>query len=380
MLDSSSHEPLYVQLANTLREQIRMGELKPQERLDPETEIASRLAVSRGTVRQSLDLLVHEGLLNRAQGKGTFVVSRVGKVGSRIVGIIVPYLRDYFTGQILRGVEEAFHEEHYSMILNHSDSDLEKERHQIQRLIEAAARGLILFPIAEAYEFTTVRDVVPPDFPIVIIDRRIPGLTADLVAVDNRQGAYDAVVHLLSMGHRRVACITTPDRPTSVEERIRGYEQALYDEGLFPLAAIPVSGTGKPTQVETETIPVYSDQELAPVDQLLRSPERPTALFCVNDFLALGVLHHLRSQGIRVPEDIAIVGFDDIALSSYPSVSLSSVSQPKREIGQKAAEMLFEQIQGGPREKREIALPTKLIVRDSSSHFVNTNTTETSAT
>lgn len=364
-LTPDSSQPLYTQLAETIRRQIRGGHLKPQDRLDPELDIASQYAVSRGTVRQALDELVREGLLQRTQGKGTYVCAVNRQRQSLTIGFVVPYLRDTLVNEILRGAERAFHEENYSMILGHSDSDLDTEIRQVQRLLAGTAEGMILFPVAEQDEQQRLSEIIPADFPTVLIDRRVPGLNVDRVLVDNREGARDAVQHLLDQGHTRIACITSPDRPSSIVDRIRGYEQAMQEAGHFPLAAVALRGSGSPGDAGSNSAPVYSDEELEPVRYLVESDLRPTALFCINDFVAIGVMHFLHERGIRVPEDIAIVGFDDIAIAAVSSISLTTVAQPKYEIGRQAAHRLLGLLRGERFPSPEIVLPTKLVIRGS---------------
>ncbi len=356
-------KPLYVQLAEVFRRRIEGGELKPQDRLLPELEIANEFAVSRGTVRQALDQLVRDGLLERTQGKGTYVRNARTERATEVIGFVVPYLRDTLVNEILRGAERVFHESDYSMILGHSDSDLQTEVEQISRLLAGSAEGMILFPVAEADEQRRLSEVIPADFPTVLIDRRVPGLATDRVLVDNFGGARAAVEHLLELGHDRIACVTTPDRPSSITDRIDGYEHAMQEANLFPLAAVSLRGSGSPGS--TGSVPAYTDEELAPVEMLMNSSAAPSALFCVNDFVAIGVMSFLQRRGMRVPEDVALVGFDDIAVASLPSVSLTTVAQPKYEIGKQAAQRLLQLLQGQTVVDREIVLPTELIVRRS---------------
>jgi DNA-binding LacI/PurR family transcriptional regulator len=364
VIDANSPNPLYLQIARTLRERIASGTLRPLDRLPPEVELARDLEVSRGTIRQAFDILVQEGLLTRTQGKGTFISDHPGRATSGIIGVVVPYLRDTLVSEILRGAEGALHDGGYSMILSHSDSNVEREKNQLERILGKNAEGIILFPVADANEYNMVAELLPAGFPVVVIDRRLPGLRCDAVLSDNAGGARAAVRHLLSLGHSRIACITVPDRPSSVMDRIAGYEQAMQEAGLFPLAAVPIAGSGSPG-APSAAVPTYSEQELSPVDNLLAQDESPTAFFCVNDFLALGVLHHLRSRGVAIPEDVAIVGFDDIAMSSYPSVQLTTVAQAKHTIGLKAAVRLVERIGGDRSPAQDLLIPTELVVRTS---------------
>jgi DNA-binding LacI/PurR family transcriptional regulator len=361
MIDTNSSEPIYLQLADTIRQRIFSGELKIDERLDPEVDMSRDLGISRGTIRVALNLLVNEGLLKRIQGKGTFVASAgVVPKDRRMVGVIVPYFRDSLTVEMIRGIESVLHEHNYSMLFCHSDSSVELERSQISRLRKEQVAGMIIFPIGTPDEKAMLGTSLPVDYPLVFIDRKLEGIRADYVGTDNFHGAYEAVRHLLSKGHRSIACIAPPDRPTSIVERIAGYVKALREDGLFPLAAVDLegSGTGKGS-----SIPDYSDEELAPVDALMASPNPPTALFCINDFIAIGVLNRLRVKGIKIPGDIDIIGFDDIAAASYPGIMISSIAQPKEEIGREAARLLLRRLEDTHVPSQDIMLAPHLVVR-----------------
>jgi DNA-binding LacI/PurR family transcriptional regulator len=367
MLDPTSPRPLYLQLADHLRRQIDTGAWQANTRLPPEVELAVQFTVSRGTVRQAMDLLVHQGLLQRTPGKGTFVTAPNPHGRSQLIGMVVPYLHDSLTTDILCGAESVLRRNGYSLIFCHSEGDLQLEQAQIERLQREGIAGLILFPVAAVGESSILMHMLRPQLPVVIIDRRVPRVSASYVVADNRSGAYQAVQHLIALGHKRIVCISLPERPSSIEERIRGYEQALRDSRLLPLAAVPLA-IGRHTA--QDGVPHYTAEELAPIDQLLGVHEPPSALFCVNDFIALGVMQHILARGHRVPHDIAIAGFDDIAIAPYMPVPLTTVAQPTYEIGAHAAQLLLDQIAGVVDAQREIVLPTTLIVRASTSQPV----------
>lgn len=363
LLSPGSPRPLYLQLADHLRRQIETGAWPPEYQLPPEIELAAQFEVGRGTVRQAMALLVNQGLLQRTAGKGTFVAIPETRPRSQLIGMVVPYLRDSLTTDMLHGAEGILRRSGFGLVFSHSEGNLDTEKTQIETLIRQGVSGLILFPVGVEDEPVTLSRVLPSGLPLVIVDRRLPGLTADTVVADNVGGAYRAVEHLLAVGHTRIACVTVPDRPSSVADRIRGYEQAMRDAGLLPLVAVPLAL--RDGQVRG-AVPTYTPEELAPVDQLLGVPDPPTALFCINDFVALGVMRHVIEQGKRVPADVAIVGFDDIAIAPYMPVPLTTVAQPRYEIGVQAAQLLLDQIAGAATAGREIILPTSLVVRDSS--------------
>jgi GntR family transcriptional regulator, arabinose operon transcriptional repressor len=351
-----------MQMADHLRKQIESRALLPGERLAAEPELAEQFGLSRGTVRQALTLLVEEGLLKRVQGKGTFILGKAVTGAKALVGVIVPYLRDSLTVGILRGVERTMRASGYSLIYGSSDGLFSEECEQIRRLQDNQISGLIQMPISCSNEAAVLSQILSPHLPLVVIDRRIPGYDASSVMVDNFGGGVMAVEHLLERGHRRIACIMHQGYVSSIEERVRGYEHAMRMAGLTPLAAVPLVWHG-PTHEGLP--PSFTDDEMLPVAQLLQSADRPTALFCVNDFIAHGVIQFVHKSGWKVPEDLALVGFDDIPLASFMPAPLTTIAQPTQEIGCRAAQLLLNQIKGQSVGLEHVVLPVSIVIRDS---------------
>lgn len=362
-VEPASPRPLYLQLADDLRRQIENGTLKPGDQVTPEVELAQHHNLSRGTVRQALQLLVNQGLLERTRRKGTFVAGNGRGASTALIGIIIPYMRDALINGIVHGVENTLRLNGYSLIFGHSDGKLEIEVEHIRRLQQEQARGLILWPAALPGEADLLASCLPPRFPVVLIDRLVPGLDAHSVLVDNYGGAYRAVEHLVALGHRRIGCVSHAGHISSVDDRVRGYQQAMLDAWLepLPLAVLAwreLEPDGQP--------PGYHDHDLTPVDRLLQAPEAATALFCINDFIAIGVMRHLLEWGGQILDRVALVGFDDIPLAAFMPVPLTTVAQPKFEIGEQAALLLLDQISGRDAIQHTIVLPTALVVRASS--------------
>jgi len=363
MLDSNSSEPLYLQLANLLRSRILNEELHVNDRIEPELELSTKYGLSRGTVREALVLLEEEGLLSRIQGKGTFVLHKILRDKTNIIGVIMPYLQDQMIVRILLGIETHLQENGYNLILSHSNSDLKLEQKQLERFKNQGAAGIILFPTSLQEENELISGILDDDYPLVLVDRRISGRKTDFVGIDNYEGAYKAVESLLEAGHQSIACIVPPDRPTSIIDRIRGYEAAMQDKGLFPLAAVSLAGSGT---TGSDGIPYYSASDLAPVERLMNLHSAPDALFCGNDFIAIGIMHYLNEKGIKIPEDISIFGFDNISWAAFPSVQLSTVSQPSVEIGRSAASFMLARIKNPEIPPQTALLHGNIVLRTSS--------------
>jgi GntR family transcriptional regulator, arabinose operon transcriptional repressor len=363
MLNSSSPRPLYQQLADLLKQQIQDGTYPTGSRLESEPEIATRYDVARGTVRQALDLLVEEGLLDRIQGKGTFIAAVETPANVNLIGVIVPYLNDNLTVGILRGIESVLRAHEFSLIYSPSEGDLELEKEQILRLQREKVCGLILMPVSSNNEAAVISQVLSPEIQIVVIDRVVPGWVTNSVFVDNHGGALTVVRHLLAQGYRRIACISEAGYVSAVADRVRGYEEAMRMAGVLPLAAITLEWhhahwDGNP--------PVFGEEQMQPVDQFVRSSGEPVALFCVNDFLASGVMNYLLQRGYRIPQQVALAGFDDIPLAGYLPVPLTTVTQPRLEIGKEAANLMIDIIRHPGQELRKIVLSVSLVARGSS--------------
>ncbi|MBN2658967.1 MAG: GntR family transcriptional regulator [Spirochaetales bacterium] len=364
ILDHNSPLPLYEQLADVLRSKIKTGEIKENEKIEPEVDIADKLKVSRGTVRQALDILVNEGLLKRIQGKGTFVTKAYTSKTSQLIGVLVPYLQDPFVLDIIRGIESHLHQNGYGMLLGHSEGDPAIEESQLKRMRDEQVLGIILFPIDESNNTVHITEIIPENLPVVVLDRKLSTIKSDFVGANNHQGAFDIVSYLLGKGHKRICCVTTKSRPSSVNERIKGYEDAMKNSGLFPLVAIEVEH--KPGQ-ETQSIPQYEDEELEIIRRIMSMDDHPTAIFCINDFLAIGVIQFLKKNGYEIPDDVAVAGFDNIQSASLPFVELSTVQQARDEIGGQAARFILDRIgEEDPRKpEREVLIPTQMIIRKS---------------
>jgi DNA-binding LacI/PurR family transcriptional regulator len=362
MLNPTSPRPLYQQLADLLKQQIQAGAYLPGSRLESEPEIAARYEVARGTVRQALDLLVEQGLLDRIQGKGTFITTAGESTCINRVGVVVPYLNDNLTVGILRGIENVLRAHEFSLIYSPSEGDLDVEKEQIQRLVREQVCGLILMPVSSSNEATVISQVLPPEVQVVVIDRVVPGWVTNSVFVDNNGGAMTIVRHLLEQGFKRIACVSESGYVSAVAERVRGYEEAMRLAGLLPLAAIPLEWhhshwDGSP--------PIFAEEQMRPIEQFIRSSSEPAALFCVNDFIASGVMKHLLQRGFCIPQNVALAGFDDIPLAQYLPVPLTTVAQPRTEIGKEAARLMLELIRNPDQEARKISLSVSLVVRSS---------------
>jgi LacI family transcriptional regulator len=266
------------------------------------------------------------------------------------IGLIVPDISDVFYAQLGRAVQDAVAKKGYSMILCNSENSPEKEATYLNFLKEKKVDGIIMVP-GGSINSTEIEQI---DTPIVFVDRYTKGVDISYVGVDNEKGGYEATKHLIKLGHERVGCICGPNGASSSEERIAGYKKALaesglrYDEVLLRGSNWTVGGG------------FYATKEL------LSLKASPTAIFTTSDICAIGVFDALGKEGLKVPEDIAVVGFDDIKFAPYMRVPLTTVRQPVKEMGEISAKLLLEELSSKKKSSsRKVILNTKLIVRES---------------
>jgi len=357
-LQRSGDLPLYLQLRMSLEQRILNGEWGYGAMLPAEHELCAEYGVSRGTLRQALAELEREGFVRREQGRGTFVAKAVQRepgsgLSSRSISFIVPYVRDSFVPTLLLGVESAARAHGYIVLFHHVENDLEKQTAALRSAVQQGVAGIILFPVDSTHVSPIMSELIAQSYPFVVVDRYLRGLYNDYVTSDNFGGGLRATQHLLRLGHRRIAFVSWHDPAVTMEHRRMGYRCALEEAGL------PVDPT---LECEVEGYPSIDLDALA--DFLSREP-RPTAVFAANDQLALAVRRAAHTLGLTVPQDLALVGFDDLDIAAHLDVPLTTIAQPIFEMGKTAAEVVIRKIQGqSPGIERHI-LPTRLIVRHS---------------
>jgi len=190
--------------------------------------------------------------------------------------------------------------------------------------------------------------------PVVIVDREISGLAMDSVLTDNQQGGYQATRYLLTLGHRRIACITGPSQLTPSAERVTGYRNALKEAGIAVDDTLILAGD------------FQSQSGYEAMRELLSLSPPPTAVFVCNDLMAIGAMRAVRERGLQIGPDIAITGFDDIPLVQHTIPPLTTVHQPIYQIGKRVTQMLIDLLQGNPLVERQVLLEPSVKVRASS--------------
>lgn len=271
---------------------------------------------------------------------------------SHCIGLIIPDLANPFYTNIARGAEDVAHAHNYSLILGNTDDDPEKEKKYLQLLDSKQADGLIIAVTNHSYAY--LQSLPIQNLALVSIDRSLFDLGIDTVLVENKEGAKSAIEHLISLGHRRIGLLTGARGIAPTEERLQGYTESLEMHG------IPID----PALIVTTSARVEGGELGA--SRLLSLAEPPTAIFLMDGTMAIGALQTIERLGLRCPEDIAIASFDDFVWASVMRPRLTVVDQPTYEIGQQAARLLFDRLQNRERAPKEVRLPTKFIIRESS--------------
>ncbi len=296
---------------------------------------------------------------------------------SRCLGLVVLDVTNPFFTEVARGVEDYAQAEGYAVILCNSDEAEDKERQYLRVLEEQRVRGILITPVHG--RAPTIRGIRDRGTPVVLLDRPGPAGHCS-VAVDDRRGGELAIAHLLALGHRRIALVNGPLAIRQCADRRRGAYEAVRKAGLDPaeiLLEIPVpamntrSGADAGDQLRASG-PAADGQRpgmgtAGGATGDTAAGGQPTAAFCTNDLLALGLLRRLSQLGAQVPGDVAIVGYDDIDFAADSAVPLTSVRQPKYQLGQTAAELLLEEAdRPAQHEHRRIVFTPELIIRASS--------------
>lgn len=340
-LDADSPLPRHFQLREAIRRDTLRNGLSNGDPIPSERELGKQYGVSRVTVRRAIADLIAEGFLRREGRRGTFIndVTRVGSwmpsQESRLIGVIISRIQTSFSDRLLGGIDDCCHDAGYSVVFGATDEDPQRAARQIERMATEGVAGFILVPVAGDDYFSVnnrlLNQIRAFGLPFVLLDRYIKGSNADTVVSDNFDGAYRATKHLIDQGHRTIAFVGYP-YCSSVSDRIAGYEKCLMDAGIAPDDSIVVSP--KPDEVKSA------------VNQLMRKRPDITAIFAVSDPRAVLVWESLTEMGLRVPTDVALVGYDNLYGSAGPGALLTTTDQPLEEEGRLACQMLLDRIQG----------------------------------
>jgi LacI family transcriptional regulator len=269
-----------------------------------------------------------------------------------IIGMVISDSSNYFFGETMKGVEEVLLPKNYGLIVCNTNETLEREAHYLNLLLSQRVDGIIAAATSQHWVELSKADM--QHTPVVFVDRSFDDMAGPFVGVDNKQGAYLGVRHLLACGHPSVGLLAGYERLSTMRERTAGYEHAIQEAGL-PL---------RDAWIVRSHLSIEDGRRA--MRQILAAPQRPRAVFINNNLLALGGLLELRDMGLRCPEDIAIAGFDDHPWAAVADPPLTVVRQPAQQLGRTAARILLALIQHEPVAETHVSLECELVVRQSS--------------
>ncbi|MBN9297950.1 MAG: LacI family DNA-binding transcriptional regulator [Filimonas sp.] len=278
---------------------------------------------------------------------------------SRSIGVIVCEIANSFFSQIINGIESIAYDKGYNVIISQSHESFERELLDLNYLASRSIDGLLISVSTETSDFEHLKSLHNKGLPIVFFDRIVHDITTHKVAVDNFKGGYDATTHLIKNGFKSIANISIAQHSSITQDRLGGYKQALEDNNM------PVNDSL--IKFCKHGGLAYEELENA-LDELFSLENKPEAIFTASDKITTGCLRYFKSHNIRVPEDIALVGFSNSDLADLLQPSLTVVKQPAFEMGQVATELLLQLIEAKRPDKQfeSKVLPTELIIRDSS--------------
>jgi LacI family transcriptional regulator len=329
------------------------GALEPGERLPPVRALARQLGVNVNTVRAAYARLETDGLVRTRHGVGTVVLPTsvrtpppgAGRLGSNTIGVVIGGLNPFYL-PLLRGIEEVAAERGALVLVAEAHDSAALADATIRRLVARGVDGIIAVSIGG------LDDAEPASSPpIVYVDQ--PDRTGDVLLFDGRRAGYLATRHLAEHGHERIGIVTPPPTWPNVREVHAGYLDALRERGEDPRPLVSEVGE------------FSLDAGRLGLAKLLNLPEPPSAVFAVDETLALGVLREAQARRLRLPRDIALVGYTDSPVSTLVEPALTTVSVPTREIGVRAMRTLAPLIDGRKSRRRREVLDVELVLRDS---------------
>lgn len=289
--------------------------------------------------------------MNQLDYKPNALAQNLRRQQTYTIGMIVPDSANPFFAEVARGIEDTSFEQNHSVILCNTDGDVDKQTTHTDLLIKNQVAGILF--VAAGISTELVENLQARRVPVVVVDREVPDVNVDTVLTNHLQGGRLATKHLWDLGHRRIACISGGSNLSPSAERLTGYQQILQETGILFDESLVLRGDFQ----------YVSGYEAA--RQLLAQADPPTAVFACNDLMAVGVISAATELGLRVPQDLSVVGFDDVRLASFTNPPLTTVAQPKYEIGVIATEMLLARVQNIDAPTRLKRLDTTLVIRQS---------------
>ena len=357
-IDFNKPTPLYEQIEDDIKMKIASGELKVGDNVGSQSELSKEYGVSLITVKKALSNLGSEGILFSRIGKGTYVARRNKSINlsmHKTIGLVLRDLQHPFFSLIVHSVEESAYRMGYNVLLSNSSGNIEKEEGQITHFQDIGVDGLIIASMNLKYRASDkIRELHDEKFPYVMVSY-VDDKDIYFVGTDNQKGAFLATEHLINMGYKKIGYISSESGNLLGLVRRGGYEKALLENGIGVDENLIHHIRADKDRFESAYRLGLNFNDFNP---------RPDALFFYSDLVALGFQKGLAEIGVKIPDDLAIVGFDDIYGSKLAQTPLTTVGQPAHKIGEVAIDSIVKRIEGKDVPVRIIMEP-RLIIRSS---------------
>jgi LacI family transcriptional regulator len=273
---------------------------------------------------------------------------------TQTIGVLIPRLNDPFFSTFCDTIERMLFANQYRSLLCSTDEALQKETAYVDSLLQQRVDGVIMFP--REHSRKNVERLLNENVPVVLVERELPDLPVHQVSVTNYDGGYAGMRHLIELGHREIGLFTAYTNRFPMRDRLQGAMDALHDAGI----------SQRPEHfqaINTDDPRIEIGYRCATA--ILKQSSRPTAIFALTDEIAIGALHAMIGHGVKVPDDLSLIGFDNIPMASFVVPALTSVAQPIVQMGETAGEILMRALEDGSEEVQRITLETTLVVRNS---------------
>lgn len=358
-----------------IKESIIKGDVKPGEKIQSENELIKRFEVSRHTIRKAIGDLIHEGWLYSEQGAGTFCSNQIhedpnshSKSSGKSIGVITTYISDYIFPSIIKGIESYLTNHGFSLILACTDNDLEKEKQCLEMMLNRNIDGLIIEPTKSSSFNPNINyylQLEQNQIPYLMINQFYSQLNPPHLILDDEKGGFLATEHLIKQGHVNIVGFFKTDDLQGIN-RMKGFIRAFRENNisLFPEMIITYT-----TEDDNEELLNKMKNRLIPTDTA------PTGIICYNDTLALKILDLLRTLGIKIPEDISIVGYDDSYLAEASEIKLTSITHPKTQMGLDAAKWIVSAVENknSPKLRQDSIIYNPVLIERSSTGIAKSN-------
>lgn len=377
-IDFNNPAPLYEQIENIIKDRISKGELKPGEQICSHHELSKKYDVSLITIKKALANLIKDGILFTRIGKGTYVAEtkkpKVDLVKHKTIGLVLRDLKHPFFSMIVHSVEEKAYGLGYNLLLSSSSGNIEKEESQIAHFRKLGVDGIIIASLNLEYRATKyIQKLHEENFPYIMVSY-IHDPDYWYVGLDQELGGYIATEHLIKLGYKSIGYVHVGKGNLLCDVRKNGYSRALMEHDI-PYNAKNIFYPSE-NQRDTEMDRFKLGYNFG--KKFVKMKQAPEALFLYSDLVALGFQQSVNEEGLKIPDDVAIVGFDDIEIAKYASVPLTTIHQPADLIGKYAVETIQKRINNYDTSNRTILKP-QLIVRDSSGTYLKNKNEKTNS-